>query len=326
MILSPDVYNHCMKFFNTLYEFLSLVLKFTLLLLIAFIFYISAPIQTTATVTLPQGSVTKIIEHLKSEGYPLTVIDKYILVFLGQPKSGTLQIGEGNMNRIDFLRKLTNAKEAIDVVTLIPGETRPIFLEELAKTHQLDIKKLETAYEQFSPYKEAGIIPDTYHVSKNIDEENLIKILINQSEKRYEQLAIKVFKKYDKQEWLKVLTIASVIQKEAANNEEMPVVASVIYNRLKIGMALQMDGTLNYGKYSHVKVTPKRIKEDKSGFNTYANKGLPPYPVCAVSIEAINAALNPKKTNFLYFMRNKKGVHDFTHSYNEHLRNINKVK
>lgn len=315
-----------MKFFNTLYGFISLLLKLTLLLLIAFIFYLSVPIQTTTTVTLPQGSVTKIIEHLKHEGYPLTVIDKYILVFLGQPKSGTLQIGETRMNRIDFLRKLTNAKEAIDVVTLIPGETRPIFLEELAKTHKLDIKKLETAYEQFSSYKEAGIIPDTYYVSKNINEKNLIKILVEQTEKRYKALATEHLKKYDKKEWLKILTIASVIQKEAANKEEMPIVASVIYNRLKIGMALQMDGTLNYGKYSHIKVTPKRIKEDKSGFNTYLNKGLPPYPVCAVSLKAIDAALHPKTTKYLYFMRNKNGVHDFTHAYNEHLRNINKVK
>ncbi|MBU1667844.1 endolytic transglycosylase MltG [bacterium] len=315
-----------MKFFNTFYGLLSLLFKLGLLLLIALIFYVSIPIKTMSTVTLPQGSVTKIIEHLKSEGYTLTVIDKYILVVLGQPKSGTLQIGEGSMNRIDFLLKLTNAKEAIDVITLIPGETRSIFLEELSKTYKLDIKKLESFYDEFSPYKEAGIIPDTYHLSKNINEENLIKILINQSEKRYEQLAIEAFKKYDKKEWLRILIIASVIQKEAANNEEMPVVASVIYNRLKIGMALQMDGTLNYGKYSHVKITPERIRTDKSGFNTYVNKGLPPYPVCSVSTEAIKAALNPKKTNHLYFMKNKDGVHDFTDSYQEHLENINRAR
>jgi UPF0755 protein len=117
-----------------------------------------------------------------------------------------------------------------------------------------------------------------------------------------------------------------VIQKEAANNEEMPIVASVINNRLKKEMALQMDGTLNYGKYSHIKVTPKRIREDKSSFNTYRNKGLPSSPVCSVSLEAINAVLHPQETNYLYFMKNKSGVHDFTHSYKEHLRNIQKAK
>ena len=315
-----------MKFFNTLYGLLSLLLTLGLVLLIALIFYLSIPIKTTETVTLPKGSVTKIIEHLKNEGYALTVIDKYILVFLGQPKSGTLQIGEESMNRLDFLRKLTNAKEAIDVITLIPGETRPIFLEELAKKHKLDIQKLETFYDEFSPYKEAGIMPETYHISKNMDEKNLIKVLVDQSEKRYKELSMEYFKKYNEKDWLKVLTIASVIQKEAANNQEMPIVASVVYNRLNINMALQMDGTLNYGKYSHVKVTPQRIRTDKSGFNTYANKGLPPYPVCSVSVHAIKATLNPKSTNYLYFMKNKDGVHDFTHSYQEHLRNINRAR
>jgi UPF0755 protein len=87
-----------------------------------------------------------------------------------------------------------------------------------------------------------------------------------------------------------------------------------------------MDGTLNYGEYSHQKVTPKRIKTDKSGFNTYANKGLPPYPICAVSIDAIEASLKPATSKYLYFMKNQDGVHDFTNSYKEHLNNINKVK
>ena len=169
-------------------------------------------------------------------------------------------------------------------------------------------------------------MPETYHLPKNISETKLIALLVEQTEKKYKELATKHLKKYDKKEWLKILTIASVVQKEAANNKEMPIVASVVYNRLKIDMALQMDGTLNYGKYSHVKVTPKRIKTDTSGFNTYANKGLPPYPVCSVSITAIEAALKPATTKYLYFMKNKSGVHDFTHSYNEHLKNIRRAK
>jgi UPF0755 protein len=73
-------------------------------------------------------------------------------------------------------------------------------------------------------------------------------------------------------------------------------------------------------------VTPKRIKTDKSGFNTYANKGLPPYPVSSVSIEAIEAALKPATTKYLYFMKNGDGVHDFTDSYKEHLNNIDRAK
>ena len=316
-----------MNFFKLLYFIFSKLLMLGIFLLISLIFYFSMPIKTTKNVVLPKGSVTKAISSLKEQGYALTRLDTYLLAYcLDTPKSGTLFIGGKEMSRISFLKKLSSAKEAIDIVTLIPGETRPIFLENLAKKQQLDIQKLEDAYTKFSSYKEAGILPETYHIPKNISEESLIKLLVEQSEKKYKALAIEHLKTYDKKAWNKILTIASVVQKEAANNEEMPIVASVIYNRLKIDMALQMDGTLNYGKYSHIKVTPKRIKTDHSGFNTYANKGLPPYPVCSVSLTAIKAALNPKKTNYLYFMRNKSGVHDFTDSYEEHLKNIKKVQ
>ncbi|CAA6818605.1 MAG: FIG004453: protein YceG like [uncultured Sulfurovum sp.] len=316
-----------MKFFKLLYSLLSKLLMLIILLLISLIFYFSMPIKTTETVILPQGSITKVISHLKAQGYALTFLDTYLLAYaLNPPKSGTLHIGTKQMSRIEFLKKLSTAKEAIDVITLIPGETRPIFLEELAKRKKLNLSKLESAYAEFSSYKEAGIIPETYHLPKNISEKKLITFLVSESEKKYKELAIKHLQKYDKKEWLRILTIASVIQKEAANNQEMPIVASVVYNRLEIDMPLQMDGTLNYGKYSHVKVTPKRIKTDTSGFNTYANKGLPPYPVCSVSITAIEAALKPAITDYLYFMKNQSGVHDFTSSYNEHLRNIRKAK
>jgi len=316
-----------MKIFNLLSTFISFILKFTILLLIALIFYFTLPIKTTKSVILPKGSVTKVVNTLKKQGYSLTVLDTYLLAYLlDSPKSGTLNIGGKEMSRIAFLRKLSTAKEAINIVTLIPGETKVIFLQELAENQALDLQMLTKYYDEFSHYKEAGIIPETYHLAKDSTEKSIMKTLITQSEKEYKKLALNYLKTYDKKSWNKILTIASVTQKEAANNKEMPIVASVIYNRLKIDMPLQMDGTLNYGKYSHVKVTPKRIKTDKSGFNTYSNRGLPPYPVCSVSIEAIKAALNPAKTNYLYFMKNKSGVHDFTSSYQAHLRNIRRAK
>jgi UPF0755 protein len=316
-----------MKILNLFYSLLSVLLKLSFILLIGFIIYISIPIKTTQTVTLPKGSITKIIKHLNRQGYELNKFDAYIIDYLlNQPKSGTLTIGEGSMSRIGFLQKLSSAKEAVNIITLIPGETRPIFLADIANKQHLNLEELERQYSKLSSYKEAGIIPDTYHVTKNSSEETIIKRLVEQSEKRYKKMAIEVFKRYDKKEWLRILTIASIVQKESANKEEMPIVASVIYNRLKIDMALQMDGTLNYGKYSHVKVTPKRIRNDKSLFNTYAHKGLPPYPICSVSISAIKATLEPKKTDYLYFMRNKDGVHDFTHSYKQHLKNINQAR
>jgi len=256
----------------------------------------------------------------------LSKIDAYILRLIGTPKSGWVYIGENELNRIDFLYKLTNAKAMIHKVTLIPGETSELFFDALSEKLQLDKTKLEKYYQEFSFYPEAGIYADTYHVPYGIKEKHLIHFLVRESEKKYKSISEKIYGNYNQKQWGKVLIIASIIQKEAASNKEMPLVSSVIYNRLKKGMRLQMDGTLNYGKYSHIKVTPERIRTDKSTFNTYKHKGLPPSPIGAVSLSAITAAIKPAKTDYLYFMKNDKGVHDFAKTFKKHRKNIRKAR
>ena len=106
----------------------------------------------------------------------------------------------------------------------------------------------------------------------------------------------------------------------------MPLVASVIFNRLKKKMRLQMDGALNYGEYSNTRITSRRIKSDTSAFNTYKRRGLPPHPVSIVSTEAILAALFPTKSNYLYFVKNKKGTHTFSETYRSHVNAIRNGK
>ncbi len=297
-----------------------------LLLIISFAFYTTLPVKTTKTLLVPQGSISHIITQLTKQGYALSAIDKYLLVFMGQPQSGWVNIGETELNRIDFLYKLTTAKAKMEKVTLIPGETTELFLKTLAKDFQLDYTKLNTYYHTFSKYPEAGIYADTYYVPYGIGEKHLMHFLITESEKKYQEISQKVYGNYDEKQWLKILITASIIQKEAANNKEMPIVASVIVNRLKKDMPLQMDGTLNYGKYSHIKVTPERIKNDTSRFNTYKYKGLPHSPIGAVSLDALKAAMKPAKTDYLYFMKNAQGVHDFTNTYKKHRKNIKKAR
>ena len=245
---------------------------------------------------------------------------------MGSPQSGWIHIGKNELNRIDFLYKLTNAKAVISKVTLIPGETSELFFDLLAKELKLEAGKLKKYYHEFSPYPEAGIYADTYYVPFGIKEKHLMNFLVRESEKKYKGFSEKIYGQYDTKQWQKVLVMASIIQKEAANNAEMPIVSSVIHNRLKKKMRLQMDGTLNYGKYSHVKVTPERIRDDNSTFNTYKHKGLPSSPIGAVSIAAIKAAIKPVKSDYLYFMKNKEGVHDFSKSYKTHRKNIRKAK
>ena len=125
--------------------------------------------------------------------------------------------------------------------------------------------------------------------------------------------------KYDEKEWFKNVAIDSVVQKEAATNEEMPIVAAVVFNRLEKNMPLQMDGSLNYGQYSHSKVTPERIRNDESPYNTYKYKGVPPYPAGSVSLQAIEAVLKPAQVDYLYFVRDRAtGTHKFSKTYEEH--------
>ena len=297
-----------------------------LVLIISFAFYTTLPIKTTKTLLVPQGSITYIISQLIQKGYALSPIDKYILAFLGKPQSGWVDIGATELNRIDFLYRLTTAKAKMEEVTLIPGETREIFFTALAHELNLDKIKLDQHYKTLSKYPEAGIYADTYYVPYGISEKHLIHFLISESEKKYKEISNKIYGTYNTKQWNNILIIASIIQKEAANTQEMPLVSSVIYNRLKKNMPLQMDGTLNYGKYSHIKVTPERIKNDTSRFNTYKYKGLPHSPIGAVSFDAIIAAIKPAKTNYLYFMKNAQGVHDFTHSYKTHRKNIQRAR
>lgn len=226
------------------------------------------------------------------------------------------------LTKADYLYNLSHAKAAVSDVTLIPGETTYIFLQQLSQKLNLSFSLLYKYFNEFSPYEEGWLVPNTYHIPIGIDEERLIKYLINESTKYHINMANELLGKYDEKEWLRILIIASIVQKEAANNDEMPLVSSVIYNRLKINMKLQMDGTLNYAEYSHVKVTPKMIREDISKYNTYMHYGIPPNPVCAVNLSAIKAAINPAKTDYLYFVKKNSNEHFFSSTYKEHLKNI----
>ena len=232
-------------------------------------------------------------------------------------------MGQEKMTHGDFLYRLTTAKAAMQEITLIPGETTYQFSQQLASTLGLNAQKLYAALIEFSHYEEGGLVPDTYKLPIGIDEKSAAIHLLRASYMRHKAWSEKIFGTYNKKKWEKYLIIASVIQKEAANKSEMPIVASVIYNRLKKGMKLQMDGTLNYGEYSHQKITARRIKEDSSQYNTYRHKGLPPLPVCNVELDAIKAAIFPAQTDYLYFVKGKNGTHNFSRYYSTHLRNIN---
>jgi UPF0755 protein len=252
----------------------------------------------------------------------VTTIDSYILRFIGYPQHGWIDIGKNHLSHGDFLYRLTSAKAAMKDITLIPGETTYYFLNYLSKQMNLDRNKLQKYYDEYTPIKEGAFVAETYKLPLGITEKKAIKILLYRSRQQMIKWSEKIFGNYDEKKWFHLVTQASIIQKEAASIDDMAMVSSVIHNRIKKGMRLQMDGTLNYGKYSHVKVTSKRIREDNTSYNTYKFKGFPKFPVCNVGIDAIKAAIFPAKSKYLYFVRGKDGKHHYTRYFSTHKKNI----
>jgi len=288
-------------------------------------YYLNKPIITPKVIYIQKGSINKIIAQLKANSYDFNKLDSFVLRIIGSPQSGWINMATELNTRADFLYKLTKAKAALQNVTLIPGETTYIFLRQLANNLHLDIEKLEKEFKKQSPRPEGSLVPDTYKMPIGITEKKLIQLLLKVSLSKMRALSFKIFGTYNEKKWFQYVSIASIIQKESANVKEMAIVSSVIYNRLNKGMKLQMDGSLNYGKYSHLRVTSKRIRQDKSHYNTYLYKGIPDSPICNVSFDAIKAAIFPIKTDYLYFMKNKSNTHDFSCNYSTHMSNVRRA-
>ena len=124
-----------------------------------------------------------------------------------------------------------------------------------------------------------------------------------------------------------IIKVASIIEREATNNEDRPHIASVFYNRLRDGMALQSDATLGY-VLDH-EVTADDLQNNDSPYNSYKNKGLPPTPLCSSSLESIEAAKHPDDTgDYYFFIVEKDGYsnHSFSQTYEQHQEVIASAK
>ncbi len=280
--------------------------------------------SSSKVVYIPSGSINKIISYLESRKFEVSKVDAFLLRFFGKPQSGWIDIGKSRLSKGDFLYKLTHSKAALIKITLIPGETREIFFNSVAKNMHLNYQRLIDEYDRLTDIKDGVILADTYIVPVGMSERHLISYLVNNSLYKHRKLSQKIFGVYDKKRWFWYVSMASIIQKEAANNKEMPLVSAVIHNRIKKNMKLQMDGSLKYGLYSHKKITASRIRNDNSPYNTYKIKGVPKDPICSISLTALKAAIFPANNNYLYFVKGKDGKHIFSKNYKTHLRNIKK--
>jgi UPF0755 protein len=123
-----------------------------------------------------------------------------------------------------------------------------------------------------------------------------------------------------------VVTLASIIEKETGAGDERPIIASVFHNRLKKGMRLESDPTVIYGIKDFDGNITRRHLVTPNPYNTYIIKGLPPGPIANPGLKALEAALFPDDTRFLYFVSKKDGSHQFSTSLKDHNRAVRKYQ
>ncbi len=276
---------------------------------------------------IPDGSHMEIISQLDRQNSPIGTINGWFFVFSKKPTPGWVRI-KGRMSPAQLWSALLNLpREKTRKVVFYSDETIEEFADSFARQARLKKKEILDYYYMLSPFLEGGIVAGFYDLPYDIDAKTAISFMVGRSEDIFEDLFERLHEdEYSPESFKRFLIIASIIQKETWKEEEMGLISSVIYNRLKKNMKLQMDATLRYGRYSHKAVTPSRIRRDRSRYNTYRYRGLPPEPLCSVTREALEAALKPTDTKYLYFIRNIYGTHDFSPDYAGHLANISRYK
>lgn len=166
---------------------------------------------------------------------------------------------------------------------------------------------------------EGFLYPDTYLIEKGTSANNIIDKMLERFNKVIDEIEKETGITINDGDIDKLITIASMIEKEASADVDRPLISSVIYNRLERGMKLQLDATVLYALGEHVDVVFNRHLEVDSPYNTYKYSGLPLGPIASPGIECIKAALLPAKTDYLYYILQKDGTHYFTDSYDDFL-------
>lgn len=252
--------------------------------------------------------------------------------FLG--KTGQIRVGEYSLNRSmtphEVLRILSEGKSIDYAVTIPegfnifeitdmlndrwPGKgtefynlvTNPDFVERM----------IGERYSSLEGY----LFPETYMITKYTKMESLIKMMVDKFKSAYAKAIEGAPVKMPRHDQV---ILASVIEKETGAPEERPRIASVFHNRLAQKMRLASDPTIIYGIWVETKERTKNIRRADivrpTPYNTYTVKGLPYGPIANPSYEALRAAVDPEKTDYLFFVSKNDGTHYFSRTYKEHL-------
>ena len=242
-------------------------------------------------------------------------------------KAGTYRIERGAPFRriLDILttgRVVTHPMtipEGLTIKGMAPRIATATGSDSAAVADRLSGPSLHVDWDLPGPGLEGYLFPDTYRFAEGIRVETVIATMIDAYQaywtaERRERLAAIGLTEGE------VVTLASIIQAEAVFEAEMPRISSVYHNRLRLGMRLQADPTVLYALGGH---RPRLLyaamdSVAENPYNTYSHAGLPPGPIGAPGAAALDAALAPEDTDFLYFVARRNGEHIFTRSLREH--------
>ncbi len=240
----------------------------------------------------------------------------------GSIRAGSYIVRPG-MKLSDLIDQVVFGKIKYYRVTFVPGQTYQNIDSALKKANvdYVALSQSALAHQLNTTHTcvEGLFFPDTYYITSgetSIDvltraHQQLVAILQQEWQQRAKDLPYKIP--------YQALIVASLIEKETAYEQEKPLVASVILNRLKKNMRLQVDASSIYGldgRYGRVP-TPADLKQD-SKYNTYLHYGLPPTPIALVSRSSLHAALHPAQSDYLFYFANFSGSHVFSKTFISH--------
>lgn len=309
-----------------------LVFPFIIILIAIFFWWQSAiaPVNKTDTHTemfvIAKGQGVKAIaKNLKAQKLIKDENAFYLLVktmgIENKIQAGSFRLSP-SMSSEQIAKNFTTS--SLDVWITIPEGKRA---EEIADILEKSVPLYKPSWRQILIQNEGYLFPDTYLIPLDADIEHIITTMRGTFDQKYASL-----EHTDKTRTQhEIVTIASLIEREAKHDADRPLVASVIYNRLGIGMGLQIDATIQYvlGYQENEQSWWKRhLSLDDlaiaSAYNTYKNPGLPPTPIANPGLKSLQAALNPADTEYLFYIADKNGINRYAKTNEEHEANIEK--
>jgi UPF0755 protein len=268
--------------------------------------------------------VREIANNLKAENLIRDPIVFFLLTRQGgfdkQIQAGDFRLNQA-MSTNEIVSTLTHG--ILDIWVTFPEGLRA---EEIANILQQKIPSFNETWRKNLDQNEGYLFPDTYLIPKDASVDLILALFKNNFDKKFQEAQTERTNKLSQGQ---AVILASMIEREAANANDRPLVASVIINRLDLGMALQIDATVQYAlgySDSEKKWWKKNLTIDdlkiNSPYNTYTNAGLPPAPISNPGLSSLKAALSPANTDYLYYLTDNKGITHFARTLEEHNANI----